>query len=110
MENKDNKIEEDAVVKALQGSKMDAKSESFNIWKCLECEGEPEFEHGEFMKHLQDVHGIDTKTAKGSRTMLMHLDGRKWYQSNYEVVVQGVKCVNFCRNRRARNDPMRFDE
>ena len=89
-------------------SKMNVKASSFDVWKCMSCEGEPEFERPEAMRHMQEVHGIDTKTAKGSRKMLMHLDGRDWFQSNYEITINGLVFVNYCRSRRAKNDMMRF--
>jgi hypothetical protein len=96
------------VAEILKKSKMDVKAESFNIWKCLACEGEPEFEHVAMMRHLQEVHGIDTKTTRASRKMLQHCDGREWYQTNFELEVNGLKFINYCRNARAKNDMMRF--
>lgn len=80
----------------------------FDVWFCLECEGTPEFERAEMMCHLKDVHQIDPKTAKGTRRMTMHLDGRDWFQSNYEWEINGMKFANQVRCERAKNDMMRF--
>ncbi len=79
---------------------------SFNRWKCLECKGEPEFEHADMMKHMQDVHQIDTKNAKGTKQMSMHLDGRDWYQTNYNVEINGMKFLNLVRNKRNKRTRM----
>lgn len=84
------------------------KGLSFNTWVCRTCEGEPTFDHKEFIEHLKKVHNIDPKTAQGTRTMTMHLDGRDWYQTNYDVVIEGLKFINQVRNERTRNDMMRF--
>lgn len=82
---------------------MKKKEKSFNIWKCLECEGNPEFEHADMMKHMREVHQIEPKTAKGTKKMTMHLDGKDWYQSNYEIEIDGKKLINFVRNKRNKN-------
>ena len=81
---------------------------SFNIWKCLACEGEPEFEHPAMMKHLQEVHNIDTKTTKASKKMLRHMDAKDWFQSDYEFEVNGLKFINSQRNERVADDMMRW--
>lgn len=86
----------------------DKEKNSWSIWKCLECEGRPEFEHADMMKHMQEIHKIDTKTAKGTQKMIMHLDGRDWYQTDYEVTVNGLKFTHSVRLEREANDPMRF--
>lgn len=85
---------------------LQKKDTSFNMWKCLECEGEPEFEHADMMKHLREVHQIDPKTAKGTKTMTMHLDGRDWYQTNYEIVIDKKKFLNLVRNVRNKHTRM----
>jgi hypothetical protein len=78
------------------------KRPQFNIWRCLECEGQPEMEHGEFVKHIREVHNIQPDTS-GTQTMTMHLDGRDWYQSNYAVTFNGLKFENYVRNKRGRS-------
>jgi hypothetical protein len=80
----------------------------FDVWFCQECEGTPQFERAEMMRHLKDVHQIDPTTAKGTRRMIMHLDGRDWFQSNYEWEINGMKFSNQVRCERSKNDMMRF--
>ena len=94
--------------KEEMAKQMQNKELSFNNWQCDECEGQPEFTHAEMMKHLKEIHQIDPKTAKATRRMTMHLDGRDWFQSNYEIVIDGKKFMNFIRNERAADDMMRF--
>lgn len=85
------------------------KAESFNIWVCQECEGNPEFDTKDFAEHLK-YHGIaDPKSIKGSRTMTMHMDGEKWYQTSYTWKIAGMTFFQTIREKRARNDLMGFD-
>ncbi len=98
-------LDEDAMKMAAEAMEKIAKQAqtketSFNRWKCLECEDQPEFEHADMMKHLQEVHQIDLKTAKGTRQMVMHLDGSNWYQSDYKIEIDGKKFMNYVRNKR----------
>ncbi len=79
---------------------MDKTADSFNIWQCESCEGQPEFEQADFEKHLKEVHGIDPKDMRGSRSMVLHIDGRDWYQTNYEWVIKGLAFLQSCRNKR----------
>lgn len=105
MANENQEIDMDELNKK---SKMDVKAKSFDVWKCMSCEGEPEFSRGEVAKHALEVHGVDIKTVKFQREMLMHLDGREWFQSNYEWKVDSMTLVNYSRSPRAKNDMMRF--
>lgn len=72
----------------------------------MECEGDPEFHHKPMMQHLKEVHGIDPKIARCSREMIMHLDGRNWFQSNYKWIIDGKKFINFVRIKRNKNTRM----
>jgi hypothetical protein len=87
---------------------MENKELSFDNWQCNECEGQPTFTHAEMRKHLLEVHQIDLKTAKGTQKMTMHLDGKDWYQTNYEIEIDGKKFARFVRNERAADDMMRW--
>lgn len=88
--------------------KNDEADVDYDIWICLECEGNPEFERPEMIKHMKDVHQIDPKTATGTRSMTAHIDARDWFQSNYEWVINGLKFANQIRCHRAKNDMMRW--
>ena len=70
----------------------------WNLFKCLTCEGEPEFTPTELKEHLEGVHGI-TET-KGHRKMIFHLDGEDFFQSDYEWELDGVKLVQQVRCKR----------
>ncbi len=60
----------------MSGTKKE-KVQEFNIFNCLSCEGEPEFEKEALLEHLRTVHGIDTSVGlMGTREMLMHADGQ----------------------------------
>jgi len=87
---------------------LQSKELFFDNWQCNECEGQPTFPHGQMVKHLKEVHQIDLKTAKGTQEMTMHLDGREWYQTNYEIEIDGKKFARFVRNERAADDMMRW--
>lgn len=50
------------------------KTESYNVWFDETAPGE-EFTHEQFMTRLREVYGIDTKTTKGTRSMVCHMDG-----------------------------------
>lgn len=62
-----------------------------SFWVYPNCEGKPEFEHADMMKHMQEVHGIDPKTTQGKKTMLMHADAATWFTSQYEWEINGLK-------------------
>lgn len=107
------KIEDDVLKMAAKGMEeiandLQKKVLTFDIWRCLSCEGKPEFERPEMMKHLQEIHHIDTKTAKGTRKMLRHLDAQDWYQSDYEWEFNDLKFINSIRNERASDDMFRY--
>ena len=64
-------------------------------WKCLECEGQPEFEHLEMMKHMREIHGFEPKTSNGTRELVMCLDGSGFYHHTYEIIINGMKFREF---------------
>ena len=81
---------------------------SFDVWKCLVCAEHPEFEKPDFLKHLHEVHKLETKGKPFKQTFLRHYDAQEWYQTDYEIEFEGLKFVNFKRNERAADDMMRF--
>jgi len=86
------------------------KRDEFNIWKCLACEGQPEFEHQQFIEHLEQVHGVlkDAKGIKGERDMRMHLDSQEYFESTYEWTINDLKFMQYVRCQRASDDMMRY--
>jgi hypothetical protein len=49
-------------------------------------------------EHLKVVHGI--KNTQGTRTMILHIDGSNFYESQYEWIIGDVKLVEVCHNER----------
>lgn len=61
------------------------------IWKCLVCPENPEFEHTEMMDHMRTIHGIDTKHANATRSMVTCVDGSGFYSNVFEYTVGDMK-------------------
>lgn len=82
------------------------------IFNCENCQTRDFIEGYEAMvQHLQEVHGIDAKTAKCTRRMVMHLDGSEYSVTNFQWTVQGeppVQLTSTTRVERDPNDPMRM--
>lgn len=76
-------------------------------WYCLSCEGEPVFEHDEFVEHVRVTHGIPS-SAKGQRRMLQHMDGRDFYGSRYEWTIGTIKAIEDTHDEREADDPFRY--
>ena len=71
-------------------------------WKCLECPGEPEFEHPEMMQHMREVHGFEPKTSMGTRQLVMCLDGSGFYHHTYEIVINDLRFREFRQAERVK--------
>jgi hypothetical protein len=84
-----------------------------NLFQCLSCKDSESLSFNEFKTHLRDVHKINTddkEQMKGSRKMTMHMDGTFWFSSTYELTMKtGLKFLQYCKNARALDDPMRFE-
>lgn len=62
------------------------------------------FTYEEMMKRLKEAHGIDTKSTKGTRKMIYHIDGDTWFSYTYEWEINGMKFGQHTRcNRRGSN-------
>ena len=88
-------------------SKATRDGKQFDVFICETCdpEGKVEYSRVQVGSHLLDVHGIDIKIVKCRRDMLMHLDGRDWYQSNYRYDFgSGVTLINYTRNKRGKGE------
>jgi len=62
----------------------------------------------ELSDHLSAVHGIDIREQKFTRKMTMHLDGRDFYASSYSWSCEAVTFTEFIKNKRGKNDMMRY--
>jgi uncharacterized protein (DUF2237 family) len=85
------------------------KTKPCNICICQSCADLPEFEHKEMLEHLKAVHGLDLKTTKFTRTMIMHLDGDRWYEWQWqwtENKPDGVRFQQLVRELRSPSDMM----
>lgn len=74
-----------------------------SFWICPNCKDDPEFEHDAMMEHLKTVHNIDTKT-KGTKRVLMHLDGDTWFSWDYEWEINGLKFNQHTCQKRSKED------
>jgi hypothetical protein len=96
---------DDALADLIPHYEHKTKDRKFgSFWKCLSCNGEPEFEHGDMMKHLKEAHGIDPRTTKGSKKMLMHMDGDTWFSWDYEWGIGAVKAHQHTCQKRSAED------
>jgi len=84
------------------------KTKPCNICICQSCAELPEFDVlAEFREHLQAIHGIDLKTTPFERTMLLHMDADKWYESQYQWTEQkenGIRFQQLVRQMRKKGD------
>lgn len=60
----------------------------WHLWYCETCTGKPEFSDKAFRKHAVEVHGL-TEKSMGTRRMMQHLDGTKFYQTDYHWQFDG---------------------
>ena len=72
-------------------------------WICPNCEGNPEFEQKAMMEHMREVHKVDT-SGKGNRSMLMHMDGDKWFSWSYEWTLGDLKFIQHTCQKRGKSD------
>ena len=78
------------------------KVEEYNDFQCLECKDKPVMDHSGMVKHLKDVHGIKDK-IKGSRNLLMHIDGEDYSFWEFEWVLDnGMRLYQSSCNKRKR--------
>jgi hypothetical protein len=71
-----------------------ANSDTF---KCVTCDLDLT-DRKAAVEHLKVVHQIEN--PHGNRQMVMHLDGEKFFQTNYEWTFGEVKLMEFCYNER----------
>lgn len=85
--------------------KAKKKDDSFygTLWTCCQCKDLDSMEPEKMFAHMKEVHGIDTKTTKGTRSMLMHLDGDTWFSSTYEWTVGDLKFTQYSRYKRSKS-------
>ncbi len=75
------------------------------IWTCSACKGSPTFDHEEMMTHLREVHDIDPAKAKGTRTMLAHVDAADWFSWDYEWTIGDLVLKQSICSERNADDP-----
>jgi hypothetical protein len=92
-----------------QTKPKDTTPEEYNIWGCITCNKMDGISHAEMMEHLKTIHGIDTKTAKGSKRMLMHSDSAKFYTYKYEWEIGGVRLLNELLEHRSPESAMYWE-
>jgi len=80
-----------------------------DVYKCMTCEGMPEFEKPAFLEHLKAAHNIEIGVTPFERRMLCHIDADRWYEYQYqweEKKEGGVKFQQLVRNLRDKDSPM----
>jgi hypothetical protein len=100
--------EEQALLKKVKQDAEDP-SNNFHVWRCETCKDQPEFTRFKmFRDHLEHTHQVPVKTAKVTQQMLSHIDGTKWYQTNYscKVVDMEVTYTEAIRQERTGEDAM----
>lgn len=72
-------------------AKTNQEIEQYNYFTCPECDKDEvtRLTAAEFQKHLVENHNI--KSTSGTRSMMMHVDGSKWYSHLYEWAIEGKK-------------------
>lgn len=84
----------------------DPEVEPSNTWTCMDCAGQPQFQHKEMMEHLRDAHGL-TMPLKGFKKLVMHLDAPTYHTTTYEWKIGGIKACQTVVCPRAKNSPWR---
>lgn len=86
--------------------------EPSNTFACVTCGQQESMEHASAMKHLQEVHGLETKGLKVTKKVIAHLDGDTWFSWRYEIVIPSdkgdVTLFNEVICPRAKDDMMRW--
>ncbi len=86
---------------------MSKKSEV--IYTCQGCKDQPQFNYEGIKNHLLVMHQIDTANLKVAKSMTMHIDGRDYYTTCYDLTFEnGFRISSSERTTRAKNDPMRY--
>lgn len=73
------------------------KLRPYHYWYDDTAPGEA-FTHRKIVKRLKEVHGIDPKTTRGTRRLIVHIDGDTWFTSVYEweiggkIFAQHIRC------------------
>lgn len=75
----------------------------YNFWTDPEAP-DKEFTTAEFKAHLQEEYGIDMGTMKGTRQMLMHMDGDTWFFYQWAWTLAGKKFFQHTRQLRTGMD------
>lgn len=83
----------------MKKKKPDGKAEPYNFWMD-DTAPEKQFDHADFMKRLQDVHGIDPAATKGTRRMSMHMDAADWFSYVWDWEIGGKKFTQHTRQMR----------
>jgi hypothetical protein len=80
------------------------RGEPVREFYCETCKQEKCMNLEELKEHLVNLHGIDIGKVKGTREMTMHMDGSKFYQSNYLWTFGEVKVTEVVSATRVGED------
>ena len=94
--------------KAELEDERELKLNPVNVFTC-DCGKANEVSQSDFLKHLNEAHGLDANKVSGKRKMLAHMDGSYWYSYNWSWELEsGLKFSQYTRQARSHDDPMRF--
>jgi len=94
-ENKKQKIERE----------RELKESPINVFSCCG----KSFPAKDFKEHLINDHKLLPDQMKGTKKMIMHLDGDYWFSSTYEWEFEsGLKFTQYVEMARADDDMMRY--
>ena len=106
--NDDMTPEQKAMVEKAKAEGADIRAD-FHVWRCETCKDQPEFsDFRTFKNHLIAVHQVDANTAKVTKQETMHLDGTKFYQTNYacKIIGSDITYTEVIRQQRTGEDAL----
>jgi hypothetical protein len=71
------------------------KEEEYNLFVCLNCDDNIEYEFKDFLKHLNEIHKVYPDHTKGSRNLKLHMNKGQFHQSTYEWMIRDVRFLQY---------------
>lgn len=80
------------LVKRVPKAKPD---KSLFLWRCMECVNQPELLQPEMIRHMQDVHQINTANVTGIKSLVMRTDAAGIYRPAFEYTIDGLTFLRY---------------
>lgn len=95
--------------KSESAQERQLRENPINVFTCDTCKGLESMEFTAFKEHLKNEHSINTEKLKGTKQMVMHMDGDFWYSYNYKWTLEnGHTFHQYIEQVRDKDDMMRF--